>query len=192
MSPGKDRKRSTTPQKGKSGKKEDRQRRKARPIELEGDAPDQLEGPKNSDPNNLQGGRRPQRHRDHQVGRRRDAVESRPASRIPKKAVWHIHINRVINPRVAERCPVDIPLDEIGEEIERPRIPRGESKLEDDRTEMVVPTRMEFVINDTPPLNIELLADTGSEMEVLAGRGLFSPHLLEDAMKTGRSHRGRE
>ena len=59
---------------------------------------------------------------DCQVGRSRDAVESRPASRIPKKAVWHIHINRVINPRLAERRRVDIRLDEIGEEMERPRI----------------------------------------------------------------------
>ena len=110
-------------------------------------------------------------------------MESRPASRIPKKAVWHVHINRVINPRVAERRRVDIWLDEIGEEIERPRIQKGKSKPEDDRTEMVVPTKIEFVINETPPLNIEALADTGSEMEALAGRGLFPPHLLEDAQK---------
>ena len=40
---------------------------------------------------------------------------------------------------------------------------------------------MEFVINDTPPPNIEALADTGSEMEALAGRGIFPPHLLENA-----------
>ena len=110
-------------------------------------------------------------------------MESRPACRIPNKAVWHVHINRVINPRAAERRRVDIRLDEIGEEIERPRIRRGKSKPEDDRTEMVVPTKIEFVINDTPPLNIEASGDTSSEMEALAGRGLFPPHLLEDAQK---------
>ena len=49
-------------------------------------------------------------------------MESRPTSRILKKAFWHVHINRVINLRVAERCQVDIRLDEIGEEMERSRI----------------------------------------------------------------------
>ena len=78
-------------------------------------------------------------------------MESRPASQIPKKAVWHVHINQVINPRVAECCRVDIRLDEIGEEIKRPRIRRGKSKPEDHRTEMGVPTKIEFVINDTMP-----------------------------------------
>ena len=84
---------------------------------------------------------------------------------------------------MAECRRVDIRLDEIGEEIERPRTRRGKSKPEDDRTELDVPTKVEFVINDTPPLNIEALVDTGSEMEALAGRGLFPPHLLEDAPK---------
>ena len=106
-------------------------------------------------------------------------MESRPASRIPKKAVWHVHINGVITPRVAERRWVDIRLDKIGEEIEERRIRRGKSKPEDDQTEMVVPTKIEFVINDTPPLNIEALGDNGSEMEALARRGLFPPQLLE-------------
>ena len=40
---------------------------------------------------------------------------------------------------------------------------------------MVVPPKIEFVFNATPPLNIEALADTGSEIEALAGRGLLSP-----------------
>ena len=53
MSPGKDRKRSTTLRKGQSGTKEDRPRRKARQIELDADAPDQREGAKNSDSTNL-------------------------------------------------------------------------------------------------------------------------------------------
>ena len=48
---------------------------------------------------------------------------------------------------------------------------------------MKVPPKIEFVINDTPPLNIQALADTGSEMEALAGRGLFPPIFLEDARK---------
>ena len=52
-SPGKDRKRSTTTQKGKSGKKEDKPRRKARQVELDDDVPDQPEGAKNSDSTNL-------------------------------------------------------------------------------------------------------------------------------------------
>ena len=52
-SPAKDRKRSTTPQKGKSGKKEDKPRRKARQVELDDDASDQQEGAKNSDSTSL-------------------------------------------------------------------------------------------------------------------------------------------
>ena len=105
------------------------------------------------------------------------------ASLIPKKAVWHVHIKRVINPRVAERRPVDVRLDEIGEEIKRPRIRGGKSKPQDKRTEMVVEKKTEFVINDTAPLNIKALADTGSEMKTLARRGSFLPYLLEDAQK---------
>ena len=52
-------------------------------------------------------------------------MESMPACRIPGKAIWHVDINRVINPRVVERRRVDIRLNEIGEEIERPGIRRG-------------------------------------------------------------------
>ena len=93
-------------------------------------------------------------------------MESEPVNQIPKKAVWQVHINQVINPRMAERRRLDIWLDEIGEEIERPRIRRGMSNPEDNRTQMLISTKLELVINDTRPLNIEAFADTGSEMEV--------------------------
>ena len=49
--------------------------------------------------------------------------------------------------------------------------------------QMLISTKLELVINDTRPLNIEAFADTGSEMEALVGRGLFPPHLLENAQK---------
>ena len=55
---------------------------------------------------------------------------------------------------MAERRRVDIRFGEIVEEIERPRIRRGKSKPEDDGTETVVPAKIEFVINDTPPLTL--------------------------------------
>ena len=61
-----------------------------------------------------------------------DAVQSRPANRIPGKAICHIHITLVIDPRVAERQWVDIWLDEMGEGIERRRMQRDKSKPEDD------------------------------------------------------------
>ena len=79
---------------------------------------------------------------------------------------------------------MDIRLDETREEIEGSHIRRGTSKPDDIRTEMVVPTKIEFLINDTPLLTIGALADTSSEMEAVAGRGLFPPHSLEDAKKT--------
>ena len=47
----------------------------------------------------------------------------------------------------------------------------------------MVPLKIEFVINVTSTLNIEAFADTGWEMEALAGRGFFPLDLLEDGQK---------
>ena len=87
--------------------------------------------------------------------------------------------------RISERRKVKIDLNEIQDEVVRPRIPRGKSGKDADRTEMIIPARVQFqqTTLSLSDKDLEALVDTGSEMEALAGFELFDKGALEDAQR---------
>ena len=111
-----------------------------------------------------------------------------------KKAILHLNMNKVVNVGISERKKLKIDLNEIQDEVVRPRIRRGKSGKDADRTEMIIPARVQFqqTALSLSDKDLEALVDTGSEMEALAGFELFDKGTLKDASKASCPHWGRQ